>query len=293
MALRVLLVESEAEDVLFLREVLAEIEAGRYWSHWVHIEALQARTWAEASAILASETVDVILLDLDLADCRDIETFRWIHAAAERVPVILLTAPEDDALAVRSVRDGAQDFLLKKQVDCTPLAHAVRNAIERHRLLAAARAASTIDPLTGLSNRAGFASMAERDRKLAERLGRRLTILVAEPKNLAELADSFGQQRRDLALVEAADRLRTMAGPTDVLARIGECRFAMAIFETELESLEEAWSRISAAAQAHRMAIGAATFDPSRPATLETLLDLAGLELGGGEPASQAFAVGQ
>ena len=78
------------------------------------------------------------------------------------------------------VRDGAQDFLLKREVDCAPLARAIRNALERHRLLAAARVTSMTDQLTGLLTRPAFLTLAERDRLLAERLGRKMMVLMAE-----------------------------------------------------------------------------------------------------------------
>src|SRR5712691_12875259 len=122
MTLKVLLVESDAEDVLFLQEALTEIEDGRYWSSWIRIETLHADTWAKAGTILANEPLDLLLLDLNLAD-----------------------AHEDAEMAARLVRDGAQDFLIKRQIGCAPLAHAMRNAIERHRLLSATRAASMIE----------------------------------------------------------------------------------------------------------------------------------------------------
>ena len=279
MSLRVLLVESVPEDVLFLRDVLVEIEAGRYWNNWVHIETLQAATWDEASAILANEPVDVILLDPNLSDSQGVDTFRRVHMAAERIPMILLVGPEDQAMGVRMVREGAQDFMLKGQVDCAPMAHAIRNAIERHRLLAAARAGTMTDALTGLPNRAAFITLADRERKLAERLGTRMMILIAEPKNLNELAFAFGEQRRDLALVETADHLRGLSGPTDLIARIGESRFGMAIMETAVETLESTWARMHSAAEAHRMAVGIAIFDADRPASLKVLLEQASLDM--------------
>lgn len=278
MNIRVLLVESDPEDVLFLRDVLIEIESGRYWSNWVHIETLHASTWTEMSAILGNEPVDLILLDPDLPDSHGVETFRRVQAAAEQVPVILLIGADDDAMAVRMMREGAQDFLIKKQADCAPLAHAMLNAMERHRLLTATRAASSTDSLTGLPNRGRFMTYAERDRNLAERLGRRLMIVVAELQNLNELTQTFGEQRRDLALVETADHLRSVAGSIDLLARIGETRFAMSIFESEVESLEEAWARIRCA-ESHRILMGATVFDADRSASIEMLLDQATLDL--------------
>ena len=51
--MRVLVIESDPEDLLFLREVLVEIGEGRYWTHWVNIEILDAASWTGAAAILA------------------------------------------------------------------------------------------------------------------------------------------------------------------------------------------------------------------------------------------------
>ena len=285
--MRVLLVESESEDALFLRDVLAEIEEGRYWSNWVHIEMLHAPTWSDAAAILATEPVDIILLDLDLADCQGVDTFRRSQAAAAHIPVVLLAGgSQDEALATRLVRDGAQDFLLNKQVDCSPLAHAIRNAVERHRQLTAARAAAMTDSLTGLLNRSSFLTFGDRDRKLAERLGRRLMVMVAEPKNLSEIAAAYGEQRRDLTLVEVADHLRSLASPADLLARIGQARFGLTIVDTEDEPVEAAWARIHHAALEHRIVIGSAIFDPESPLSLDALLEQAALDL-----APNAFAM--
>jgi diguanylate cyclase (GGDEF)-like protein len=222
-----------------------------------------------------------MLLDLNLPDSRGIDTFRRSQTAAPHVPVILLMAPgaDHDELAVRMLREGAQDFVIKKNADCASLAHAMRNAMERQRLVSSARAAAMTDPLTGLTNRSGFITLADRDRKLAERLGNRMMILLAKPMHLTEIAITFGDQRRDLTLVEAADHLRSVIGPTDIAARIaGDC-FGLAIFETGVESLEEAWARMHSGAASHRVRVGAAIFDPDRPVSLDTLMERAASDL--------------
>ncbi len=284
--MRVLLIESEPEEVLFLRDVLMEIGEGRYWSNWVNLDVLDAPSWSEASVILSQEPVDIVLLNLDLRDSHGMETFRRAQSAAPEIPMVLLVGTSEESLGLRLVRDGAEDFLLKKQVDCAPLAHAMQNAIERHRLLSAARAAATHDTLTGLLNRAGFLTSAARDRKLAEMLGRRLMIMVSEPKNLAEIAIAHGDQRRDLTLVEAADHLRALAGPADLLGRIECARFGMTVFDTDVESVEEAWARIHTALLQHRIQVGASIFSPDHPASLDALLDQASTDL-----APNAFAM--
>jgi GGDEF domain-containing protein len=149
----------------------------------------------------------------------------------------------------------------------------MRNAIERHRLLTASRAASTHDTLTGLLNRAGFLACAERDRKLAAKLGRRLMVMVAE------IPITCDEQQKDLALVETADHLRNVTGPTDLLARIESTRFGLTIFDTEVESLEVACTRIPAALRPHRIQIGAAIFSTDDPVTLDVLLEQAAIDL--------------
>jgi len=271
MVLRILLVESDPKDALFLRDVLNEMDAAPCWSDWVHLEVLQASTWSDAADILATEPVDLVLLDP--------ETYRRTQASAQHVPAILLVEPSGVPLAEQLVRDGAQDFLIKQQVDCIPLAHAIRSAVERHRLLTSARAISMTDQLTGLLSRPSFLTLANRDRKLAERVRCRLMVMVAEPANLETLASTFGEQRRDLALVETADHLRSLAGQADLVARIEPGRFALTIFESHAESAEEVWARMHSAAVKHRISFGAAVFDPERPISLDALLEQASLDL--------------
>jgi len=271
--MRVLLIESEPEDVFFLRDVLTEIGEGRYWNNWIDMEILEANSWSQASAILASDPVDIVLLDLDILDSQGIETFRRAQRVAQHIPMVLLVGASEESLGLRLVREGAQDFLVKKQVDCAPLAHAMQNAMERHRLLTAQRAASTRDMLTGLLNRGGFLTSADRDCKLAAKLGRRLLLIVAEIPMTAD------EQQKDLVLVETADRLRGLASAADVLARIGSTRFGIAVLDTGHESLEAVHTRIQTSLRPHRIRLGAAIFSPDNPTTLDALLDQAASDL--------------
>jgi diguanylate cyclase (GGDEF)-like protein len=273
--MRVLLTESEPEDILFLRDVLMEIGEGRYAGNGVNFEVLHAGSWSESAEILLKEPVDLVLLDLALPDSQGIETFHRAQLSAQDVPVILLIGESEGSLGLRLVREGAQDFLVKKHVDCAPLAHAMRNAIERQRLLNAARSSSTRDPLTGLLNRNGFTASANRDLKLVEKLGLRWMVVVAEPVGLHEIVTAFGEQKRDLTLIEAADHLRRLTGPADLAGRIGPDRFAVAILETTAEPLEPAEVRLRAALRQHRIQCGAAIFSAEHPAPLDTLLEKA------------------
>jgi PleD family two-component response regulator len=297
MQLRVLIVESDPEELLFLEEVVIEVEDGRHWNQWLDLETQGASTCAETLAILNRDPVDVVLLNPDLVDSNGAATFRRIHSAVPQVPVILLVEAADRALAVQLIREGVQDFIIKKQLDCAYLAHAVRNAMERQRRLEAIRSTTMTDPLTGLLNRGAFLSLAERDRKLAEALERRLLLILAEPKDAGPgdmatgIAAAAGDHARDLAMVSAGDVLRGLAGHTGLLARVEETRFGLALFDTRDEPVEAAWKRIHVFAAAHRIEIGAAIFEPELPVTLEILLERAESDLQAAPLTASAAAV--
>ena len=275
MTLRVLVVESEPEEMLFLRDVLTELDGGREWSQWTQVEGSYADSWKEAAALLTTRRFDVIVLALDLSDCRGKETFLRYQAVAPQIPAVLLIQEVAELqLAESLLREGAQDFLIRGQVDCGPLAKAMRSAIDRHRLLAATRAASMVDSLTGLLSRDAFLLLADRDRHLAETMHRRQLLILAEPK--AKFVDDQG---RDLGVVDAAEQLRDMAGATDLVARVGLMHLALSILDSENESAEEIWARLHGAAAKSGISLGVAVFDPERPVALDRLLELAAGDL--------------
>jgi PleD family two-component response regulator len=285
MTLRVLVAESDAEDLAFLQEALTEAGESKYWTTYVHIRIFLANSWMEAQEVLSGGEVDILLLNPDLPDCHGEETFLHSQDIATQIPVILLLEGRDSADALRMVRYGAQDFLIKTEIDCAPLAHALATAIERHRLLTAARAGCVTDSLTGLPNRGSFFLLADRDCRLAEGLGRRLLLLVAELRHPFHPGRSpEAEQRRDLALVAAAEELRGLAHPTSVLARLEKDRFGMTVFDLRLTTIEDIWPRIHQAADRLGLAVGAAIFEPADPVPLEVLLDRAVADLTAARP---------
>jgi len=82
---------------------------------------------------LAQGRIDVVLLDLGLPDSQGLETLAKAHAQTPQVPIVVLTGLYDQALGVRAVREGAQDYLVKGQVDSDWLEHSILYAIERKK----------------------------------------------------------------------------------------------------------------------------------------------------------------
>jgi signal transduction histidine kinase len=76
-----------------------------------------------------------VLLDLTLPDSRGSDTFRRLHDQAPSIPVVILTGVDDEEIAVSTVQQGAQDYLLKGHVDGKQLARSIRYAVERQALL--------------------------------------------------------------------------------------------------------------------------------------------------------------
>ncbi len=86
---------------------------------------------AEAVAAISEEVPDVVLLDLTLPDSTGTAGIERMQRCVPDTPIVVLTNAEDERLAARCVRHGAQDYLLKREVDVRSLRRAVRYAMER------------------------------------------------------------------------------------------------------------------------------------------------------------------
>src|SRR3984893_11466235 len=72
---------------------------------------------SEAVIHLAKGEADIVLLDLGLPDAHGLESVRRAHAAAPGIPLIVLTGMDDEALAAEAMKEGAQDYLIKGQIE--------------------------------------------------------------------------------------------------------------------------------------------------------------------------------
>jgi signal transduction histidine kinase/CheY-like chemotaxis protein len=121
--MRVLLVEDNDDDVLLIQESLSETK----------ISIARAERLSSALEQLAQGRFDAVLLDLSLPDAQGLDTISRVHGQAPGVPIVVLTGLNDEEAAVKAVERGAQDYLIKGQVDGHLLARSLRYAIQRHR----------------------------------------------------------------------------------------------------------------------------------------------------------------
>ncbi len=92
---------------------------------------------ADGLASLTAETPSVVLLDLNLPDSRGAETFRRVMEHSPNVPIVVLSGQDDEALAMKAVHHGVQDYLVKGNLSSKHLERAIRYAVERQALLRA------------------------------------------------------------------------------------------------------------------------------------------------------------
>ena len=120
----VLLIEDNLGDIVSIRTMISELSDGVF-------ELKFAESLGEALTILENENFDVVLMDLGLPDSQGFRTFTQVHNQMPELPIIIITGLEDEDLGVSAVKEGAQDYLVKGQVDKKLLARSLKFAIER------------------------------------------------------------------------------------------------------------------------------------------------------------------
>ncbi len=121
---RILLVEDNSLDVRLLREMLNEQALYKF-------ALAEVGFMSEAERHLATNAVDVIVLDLGLPDAQGTEAVRRARAAAPGTPLVVLTGCDDESIVDMALQEGAQDFLVKGTIEAPELVRAIRYATQR------------------------------------------------------------------------------------------------------------------------------------------------------------------
>lgn len=121
-----LLVEDNPGDARLVEDLLEETATEHY-------QVLHAPRMQDALARLSEQTVDVVVLDLQLPDCSGVESVKAMRAAAGETPIVVLTSSDDEALALSCINAGAHDYLPKSEVRSKQLKRSIGYAITRQR----------------------------------------------------------------------------------------------------------------------------------------------------------------
>jgi two-component system cell cycle response regulator len=232
--IKVLVVEdSDAQNGFSLRPILNKPAFNRF-------KLRQADQLGEALLLLVQEDFDLILLDLFLPDSQGLDTFLQVYEHTPEIPVVIATDLDNKALAIEVIREGAQDFLVKRDLGGDRLERALLYAVERSRYRTVLHNLSLRDELTGLLNRRGFLSLASQHLKIAQRSGWKIMLLFADLDGLKTINDNFGHPEGDKALRGVAGILTKTFRGSDLLARLGGDEFitlALNVTERGVEAI--------------------------------------------------------
>ena len=128
MSINVLLVEDNLGDAFLIKNLLSVTNVLQF--RRTHVENL-----SEAIKYSREQSFDLVLLDLWVPDSQGMETLLTMVKQTTISAIVVLTGMEDEELAIQAVQQGAQDYLVKSQVNRELLVRSIRYAIERANLL--------------------------------------------------------------------------------------------------------------------------------------------------------------
>ncbi|MDJ0943785.1 MAG: diguanylate cyclase [Kiloniellales bacterium] len=206
-AINALLIEDSAADARLLREILSE-------SKHIEFRLTHAETLKDGLQRLGKTHFDVVLLDLNLPDSNGLASVDNLLAAHVRAPVVVMTGNEDEDLGLRAVAAGAQDFLVKGQLNRAAAVRTIRFAVERFNALA----------------RQQYETVRATGEKLQDEIGR-----------IASSLDDAGQNtstyRESLTGLASELKLGTEGGDVaDLIQRLSAATLEMHRHSTQLES---------------------------------------------------------
>jgi diguanylate cyclase (GGDEF)-like protein len=228
---RVLLVEDDPRAAVMISEMLRGI-----WSEGLVVA--HAQRLGDVAQELLDHGATCVLLDLSHEEGDRLAPLRHVHAAAPDVPIIVLSDHANDEIGLRAVKDGAQDYLLKHDLDPSQLSRAVQYAIERKRSEVELAHQALHDPLTGLPNRVLFLDRLGVALDRSRRNDTSVAVLFLDVNKFKSINDSMGHAAGDELLIGLSKRLQDMLRPMDTMARFGGDEFTF-LFE-ELQSEREA-----------------------------------------------------
>lgn len=233
--LRLLLAEgSPGEAAAALHELYAGKDPG--------LDLTVVSTIATLLATIKVVDPEVILLDLAMNLREPMDAVHLIHRTAPGVPLIVFADPTEKEQAVRSLAEGAMDYMLKGYMDAHTLERVLRSALERNTLKGLTDLLR--DHVTGLYTRDGFLTVGTRRQEEAQRAGSSLVLICALFENLQALREAFGPGTADRAVSDVAGLLKGSCRRSDVVGRLGESQFAILGVDAVAPSAELMRSRL-------------------------------------------------
>ena len=218
--INVLLVEDNPGDARLVEIMLNEVQPNPVILN--HVSSL-----ATAHDFLNSNEVDLVLLDLSLPDGQGLECINKVQLLNNSLAIIILTGLDDQDFAIKTMQQGAQDYLVKGEGDGHLMLRAIHYAIERKQIEQRLTKLAHFDSLTGLANREYFNITFTRAVEQADRRNQTLGLMFLDLDHFKEINDTLGHLMGDKLLVCIAERLKSCVRSIDFIARLGGDEFVI------------------------------------------------------------------
>ena len=272
--IRLLLVEDNTAEEVIVRRLLSDSSSS--------VDLTTVARIRDCLRLIDDKLVDMIILDLTLPDSKGLEGLHQLRAHAPEIPIIILTGSSDIRMAEQAVRSGAQDYLVKGQLEGNLLLHAIQFAHLRQAFRIELAELSLRDPLTGLYNRRGFDLLANQSLSLAKRNSRDSVLMLADMDDLKDINDTLGHTQGDLALQAVARAFTTALRDSDIIARLGGDEFVALAVEAHPPGINSLLMRLRKQLDLENvtldislplsLSIGVAPFDPQAAPSLNELI---------------------
>ena len=230
--LQVLALAADPDGIQLLQEAFEELRELQFTRPWLApVEFGVAESPAEALSMLSTRGYDAVIADLDLLGGSGHAFLRRLQEGFPELAVLFLVDGGQEGEGFSLVRRGAQDCLLKGELDCLPLARSLRFAVERARIRAALRANCLFDPLTGLYAERAFFDLAGRYLRIAARAGQPAEVRLFALRRREGAGPSCGGGA-DLALITLAETLKARFCGLEVAGRISALEIALVAART-------------------------------------------------------------
>jgi diguanylate cyclase (GGDEF)-like protein len=222
-----LIIDNSQDD---RREIIQMLQSTQ-----VAVNVTQASNALEGLNCVVKNSFDCILLDYRLPDMAGVDVMRVLNNGdLNGTAVVMMSEVANEQRFDRCIKNGAQDLLLKNEVDIRRLTHAVHQAQQQSKLEQALkdsqdklRELTEHDPLTDLTNRYGFELCLAKAVSRAKRNKDQIAVLLLDVDDFKSVNDTLSHRDGDLLLKQIAKRLAGAKRKNDILARLGGDEFVV------------------------------------------------------------------
>ncbi len=218
--LRILHIEDDMIDKRLVQKILKAIPV--YSVDCDHVDSMNT-----ALSSLKSQDYDVILLDMRLPDGFGLDLIRAVKDIAPDKPIVILSGVDDMELTLKAVQYGAQEYLVKDELNSNVLMRSIRYAIDHKQRELELAFLSEHDELTCIPNRHALKNRLRRAVVRCRQSSSMAALLFIDLDYFKIVNDTFGHSAGDLLLKQVAKRLHECVRHDDTVARMGGDEFAV------------------------------------------------------------------